>query len=108
MTHFTALDTKDSCCSFSGRGVRPTASRWMPLHERARNDDALELVRTFADREQRRVAVIALDVEFPGVAVCAVNAHRFEAVRERGFGSVELGHACLHVAAPAFVVGACG
>src|SRR5687767_13465651 len=48
-------------------------SRRMPLHELARDDDALQLVRTFADREERRVAVVALEVELLRIAVGAVD-----------------------------------
>src|SRR5688572_31099588 len=76
------------------------------FHELARDDDALELVRAFADREQRRVAVVALDVELLRVAVRAVDPHRFEAVLDRGFGREELRHARLEIAALAGVVGA--
>ena len=66
------------------------------------------LVGALADREQRGVAVVALDVELLGVAVGAVEAHRFEAVEERGLGREELGHARFEVAALSALVGAGG
>src|SRR3546814_1223226 len=60
---------------------------------------------SLADAEQRRVAIVALDVEFLGVAIGAVDAHRLGRVLQRGFGREQLRHARLHVAALAAVVG---
>src|SRR5688572_33466657 len=82
--------------------------RRVPLDEAARDDDALQFVRTLADREQRRVAVVALDVELLRIAVSAVDAHRLEAVLERSFGRVKFRHARFEIAAPAAVVRARG
>src|SRR5262245_14891954 len=84
------------------------ALRGMPLHELPRDDDALQLVRALPDREQRRIAVVALDVDLLRVAVRAVYAHRLQAVLERGLGGEELGHPGLHVATHPRVVGARG
>ena len=55
--------------------------------------------------KQRRVAVIALDVELLRIAVGAVDAHRLGGVGERGLGGGVLRHPGFHVAAPALVVG---
>jgi len=65
----------------------------------ARDDLALQFIGAFADGQQWRVAVIALDIEFTRIAIGAVNAHAFEAVGQRRLGSKQLGHARLHVAA---------
>src|SRR3546814_8640447 len=51
------------------------ASRRIPLHELARDDDTLQFVGALADAEQRRVAIVALDVEFLGVTIEIGRAH---------------------------------
>src|SRR5262249_54864665 len=88
--------------------LRPTASRAVPLDQLAGDDDALHLVGALADHQQRRVAVEPLDRKLLGIAVAAVDAHRLDAVLERGLGGGELGHAGFHVAALAPVVRARG
>src|SRR5690242_7160820 len=70
-----------------------------PGDELTGDGDALDLVRALADAQERRVAVVALDVILGGVAVRAVDAHRLGGVLERGLRRHQLGHARLHVAA---------
>src|SRR5687768_10509576 len=110
----TRTPVKGSTASFSGRSGIASSWHWpflamtsggLPLHELARDHDALELVRAFADREERRVAVVALNVEFLRVAISAVDAHRLEAVLQRRLGREKLRHAGFEIAAPAGVIG---
>src|SRR5262245_24525707 len=104
----TRVERTTHCLTRAIAGWRKRSSGGIPLDQLAGDDDLLQLVGALADREERRVAVVALDVELLGVAVGAVDAHRLEAVLERGFGGEELGHAGFHVATPARVVGARG
>ena len=78
------------------------AFRRRPL---AGDDQALHLVGALADAGERRVAIEPLDVVFLGIAVGAMDAHRFGAVLQRRLGGEVLGHAGLHVAAVAAVEG---
>src|SRR5918911_4693751 len=84
---------------------RRVGSHLVPGDQLAGDDDALQFVGTLANDEERRVAVEALDGKFLGIAVAAVNAHRLEAATDGGFGSEQLCHAGLHVAALAAVIG---
>src|SRR5688572_19299507 len=77
-------------------------------HQLASDDDALHLVRAFADAEKRRVAVEPLDRKLLRVAVAAVDAHRLVRVLERRLRGEVLRHARLEVAALAAVVNARG
>src|SRR5687768_12798313 len=61
-------------------------SSGITLHQLPRDDDPLQLVRSLPDREERRVAVIALDVVLLRVAVGAVDPHRFQAVLQGRLG----------------------
>src|SRR3546814_6583662 len=81
------------------------ASDRVPGDELPGDDDALQLVGAFADRQQRRVAVEALDRELLGIAVAAMHPHGFHGVGDRRLGGEQLRHAGLHVAALALVVG---
>src|SRR5947209_927155 len=83
-------DDSDVCCE---------TSRPVSFDQLAGDDDALHLVGALADDEQRRIAIETLDRELLGIAVAAVDAHRLDAVLERGLGRGELRHAGLHVAA---------
>src|SRR6266581_636809 len=76
----------------------------VPLDELLGDDDALHLVRSFADAEQRRIPVKALDREFLRVAVAAMNPQRFMGILEGRLGGEVFRHAGLHVAALAAVV----
>src|SRR5215475_4778135 len=71
------------------------------------DNQPLQFIRSAADYEQRRVAVITLDVQVFGVARAAVNAHRLPGHLLRGLGGEELRHSDLQVAAfsPIFLLG---
>src|SRR5207302_9105313 len=76
----------------------------MTLDELAGDERALDLVGALADDHQRRVTVVALDVEpgeHPGLAVGAQRDHRGLVGRLRGD---QLGHARLEIAALATVL----
>src|SRR5690606_37688975 len=60
--------------------------------------DTLDLIRAFADDEERRIAVKALDWEFLAVPVAAVNAHRLKRVLDGRFGREQLCHPSFEVA----------
>ena len=82
------LDGEDSYAFKRKHGWRLQEEAWMalsrasmdgssgrvPLHQLAGDDDPLQLVGSFADRQQGRVTIVALDVEFLGIAVGAVDA----------------------------------
>src|SRR5215472_16049621 len=77
----------------------------VPLDPLPRDDDALHLVGALADAGERRVAVQPLDVVLLGIAVGAMDTHRFDTVLQRRLGSEVLGHAGLEVAALAAIEG---
>src|SRR6202011_2746916 len=87
------------------RCARPEVAscRGIPLDELFRDDDALHLVGALADAGQRRVAVQPLDVELPGIAVGAVDAHALDRVFQRRLAGEIFRHAGFHVAALAAV-----
>src|SRR3954465_14148389 len=87
------------------KDVRRRLLDLVPGDQLAGDYDALQLVGALADDEERRIAVEALDGELLGIAVAAMDAHRFEADIHRRLGGEQLGHAGFHIAALAFVVG---
>src|SRR5215813_14421262 len=66
-------------------------SAMVPSELLARDDDALDLARTFVDARDASVAHQALDDHLAGVAVAAVNLERGVADATRPLRSVELG-----------------
>src|SRR5919106_5542276 len=90
------------------RGRTPSRSERISRQQLPCDDDALDLVGALADAEQRRVAKVALDRKLLRIAIGAVDAHRLDAVLERGFGREILGHAGFYVAALAAIVSLCG
>src|SRR3990172_2453284 len=74
------------------------------LAENAAGDDLpLDLARALADRQQTRVAPVAVDRVLARVAVAAVDLHRVPAVPVRHLGGEELRHAGLEIGALAAV-----
>src|SRR6478609_344855 len=76
----------------------------VPLQQLLADHHALDLTRSLADQQQRRVAVEALDLVLLRVAVAAVDAEAFLDAVLAGLRSQELGHAGLEVGALAGVL----
>src|SRR4051794_34648657 len=76
----------------------------MTLEELLADNHALDLARSLADQQQRRVAVEALDLVLLRVAVAAVDAEAFFDAVLAGLRSQELGHPGLEVEALAGVL----
>src|SRR5215470_257038 len=91
-----------TACSFGSRGLDqpPSLSGSVPADELPDDDVALDVVGPLADHHQRRVAVVALDVELGRIPVAPVHPDRVGGDLQAGLGREQLGHPCLQVAAP--------
>src|SRR5262249_59202573 len=69
------------------------------LEQTAGDDQLLDLVRSLADQEEGRVAVVPLGTELERIAVAAVDAHTVERVLLRSLGGEVLRHTGLEVGA---------
>src|ERR1700757_2695482 len=87
-----------------GPGHLPSSSDPASSNQLPGDHIALDLVGAFADDHQRRVAKVAFDVVFGGVAVTAVDAYGVQGNLHRDLGGEQFGHSGFHVATLAAVV----
>src|SRR5215831_10491337 len=92
-----------TACSFGSLGgvdPLPSLSGAVPAYELPDDDIALDVVGPLADYHQRRVAVVALDVELGRIPVAPVHPDRVGGDLQAGLGREQFRHPRLQVAAP--------